>query len=301
MDINIKRNRVISIIVGGIIIFMVATWISQFFKSYQRNILSYSTAQRNISYCSKGNLYQVLDYYRPKHTDGLELPVVIYMHGGGWSGGRKDNGLISDVWGPHFLKQGLAVVSIEYQMKANKLFPTENDDIACALAYLKKNAKEMDIDIKQSIFFGDSAGAQLASYAALNTPYKDYDYEVPKGVIDFYGVSNFSPIVVGKPPDYNARHYLGADYIKKAPRASPVNYVHDKAPPFLLIHGTGDTVVPHSQSQLLYKELKDAGVRVNYVEVPQAPHAFKGPELNRKEYRIIKRAVDAFLMETIDL
>lgn len=299
MELNHSKRKIIILTVGLIIVIMIIMWVTQFFKPHQRNILSYSVAQRNISYCDSNNPYQTLDLYRPKHSGNKTLPVLIYIHGGGWSGGTKNNDFIMNVWGPYFIKQGMAVVTVGYQTKAKNLYPTENNDIACALAYLKKNADTYNIDITQSIFFGNSAGGQLAAYAALNTPYKDYDYAVPKGVIDFYGVSDLSQIVVGSHPDYNARRYLGKNYIEKASQASPTNYIHKGAPPFLIAHGNRDTVVPQSQSEELYRKLKEAGISVTYIEVPGASHAFKGPELGRREYHILRAAVDKFLRETI--
>lgn len=274
-------------------------WIRQFFQPHQRNILSYAEAERNIQYCNDFNLNQTLDIYRPKHSKDKNLPVVFYIHGGGWRGGTKNDDLIMNVWGPHFIKRGMTVVTIGYQTKAPNLYQTANDDIACALAFMTKNSDKYKIDLDRVVYFGDSAGAQLASYAALNVPYKDYTYSPPQGVINFYGVSDLSKIVVGQKPDYNARHYLGKDYIKKAPGASPVNLVTAKSPPFLLVHGTGDSVVPLSQSEEFYKKLKSTGVPATFIKIPDAGHAFNGPELGRQQYKIIKQAVNQFLDETI--
>lgn len=298
----IKSHRLI-IISSLTVVIMVVMWIAQLFQPNQRNILSYSDARRGVNYCQSKNPYQTLDLFRPKHSGGRELPIVVYIHGGGWSGGTKNNDFIMNVWGPHFIKKGMAVATIGYQTKAQKLYPTENNDIACALTYLKKNASKYKIDTSQMIMFGTSAGGQLAAYAALTAPGGDlsdkYDYPSPKGVIDFYGVSNFSTIVVGSHPDYNARRYLGKDYIKKAPKVSPVNFVRSDSPPFLLAHGTRDSIVPMSQSQQLYNKLTKAGVRVTMIEVEGGAHGFRGPELTKKEYSKLKQAVDDFTKETI--
>jgi acetyl esterase/lipase len=124
------------------------------------------------------------------------------------------------------------------------------------------------------LFFGDSAGGQLAAFAALNIPYNNYDYEAPVGVIDFYGVSDFSKIVGGTNPDLNA-------------------------PRFLFIHGTKDTVVPILQSRILYDQLTKVGIDAEYITVQGAGHGFNGPELPNVEYKKIVDNIDAFLKETI--
>lgn len=301
MELNHSQRKALIKVAGGLSIIVIALWVAGLFTPHQRNILSYSTAKRNVAYCNSSNAAQTLDFYRPKRSKDKVLPIVIYVHGGGWSRGSKNDDLIMNVWGPHFIKKDMAVATIGYRMKTNQLYPDENNDIACALAYLKNNADKLNIDINKSIFFGDSAGAQLISYAALNPNGEEYQYQKPAGVIDFYGVSNFPKIVIGKNPDYNARCYLGKGYLDKAPLASPINFVDKDSPPFLIIHGTGDSVVPISQSDELYQKLMENSIPVEYIKIKDAGHGFNGPELGSKNWKIIKNAVDQFLNQTIGI
>lgn len=300
MKLNHKQHQTIINLILGILVIIVIMWITNIFKPHNRNITAYSVATRGIQYCHSSNPQQTLDLFKPKHHKGDQaLPIIVYIHGGGWSGGTKNDPLIMNVWGPNFIKKGYAVATIGYRLKAPSLYQDQNDDIACALAYLTKHSSSLGINMDEAIFFGASAGGQLAAYAALSAPYKDYQYQAPLGVVDFYGVSSFPSIVRGDHPDYNARRYLGKNYLNLAAEASPVNLVKAGAPPFLLVHGTADTVVPPTQSQELYQALRRAGVAVEYIQVPNAHHAFNGPELGRKEYNKVKIAVNSFIKDVL--
>lgn len=257
------------------------------------------TVRSNIQYCNTSNPSQTLDLYRPNGTENSQLPLVVYIHGGGWRSGSKVNTLIENYINL-FISHGLAVASIGYRLHTPNPYPDQNDDVACALAYLETHATNLHIDIDKTIFFGDSAGGQLAAFAALNIPYKKYDYEAPRGVIDFYGISDFSKIVLGTKPDFNARRYLGSNYNKQAVAASPSTYVTKNAPKFLFVHGTKDTIVPIAQSQELYRSLVGSGIDAEYVAIDGAHHGFIGPELGKQKYQTILHALTSFLHETIN-
>lgn len=258
---------------------------------------SYSDTQKDIAYCDSTNPAQKLDLYRTAGNKD-KLPLLVYIHGGGWRSGSKNNKIIK-AWLPFFLQRGVAVASVDYRLNPSNPYPDQNNDIACALTFLNDRANQYGLDIEKSIFFGDSSGGQLAAFAALNIPYRDYDYEAPVGVIDFYGVSNFSKIIEGSKPDYNARRYLGSKYNRAAVPASPTTYITKQAPRFLIIHGSSDRVVPISQSKLLYDDLTRAGIDAEYVTVPSANHGFAGPELTKQHYQSLKDNVASFLRETI--
>ena len=264
-----------------------------------KTILDLATVRQNIAYCNSSDPSQTLDIYRPKNSKNEILPVVIYIHGGGWQSGSKSNSLITKTYGPLFILHNIAVVSIDYRLHSNNPYPDQNNDVACALTYLSDNAESLGINIDKSIFFGDSAGGQLAAFAALNIPYKSYDYEAPVGVVDFYGVSDFSKIIDGSRPDFNARRYLGSKYNQVATVASPTAYVTKQAPRFLLIHGSNDKVVPIGQSKDLFNLLTQSGIDAEYVTLPGAGHGFIGPELSANNDKMIQDSLSSFLQETI--
>jgi acetyl esterase/lipase len=166
------------------------------------------------------------------------------------------------------LQKGIAVATIGYRLNSSSPFPDQNRDISCALEYLDDHADTLHINPRKVVYFGDSAGGQLAAFAALNIPYDGHDYEAPVGVIDFYGVSDFSRIVDGAHPD-------------------------------LFVHGTRDTVIPISQSLSFYNQLTAVGIDAEYLTVNGAKHAFNGPGLLPETYKKITTTVDSFLKETI--
>ena len=254
--------------------------------------------QQNIPYCNTTDKYQMLDTYRPKKLGTQVLPVVVYIHGGGWSSGNKHNALIS-YYAKFFAARGIATISVAYHLAGTNSYPVQNKDVACALAYVNGHSSELGINPSKSIFFGDSAGGNLAAFAALNPQYGGYKYTTPRGVIDFYGVSDFSKIIGGPHPDLNARRYLGPQYAKIAVQASPVKYVTAQSPRFLFVHGTEDKIVPIAQSQELYNALQAAKTGSTYLAIQGAHHGFIGPELGSKKNQMIQDAIDTFLHETL--
>lgn len=286
-------------LIASLVVVALTVWVVNSFPAKPANIHDVSSVSPGIQYCNDKDPGRTLDYFRPKNAGTARLPLVVYIHGGGWRGGDENSSQLNN-YGSRFIEKGIAVVAIDYRLRPKNPYPDQNNDIACALTYLDTNADKLHIDIQKTIFFGDSAGGQLAAFAALNIPYGDYDYEAPVGVIDFYGVSDFSKIVGGARPDLNARYYLGSKYNKVATDASPLTYVTKNAPRFLFFHGTKDTVVPISQSRALYDQLTKAGIDAEYITVQGAGHGFNGPELTKVEYKKIQDNIDAFLSETIN-
>lgn len=293
-----KRHGLILCLVIGLIILGTLGWIIKNNLTHAETLQSLADTQKDIFYCNSKNLSQSLDFYHPKEKVNETVPLLVYIHGGGWMSGSKNSRLIS-TYGPLFIKHGIAVASINYRLKSTNPYPDQNNDVACALTYLSDHAKQLHIDAGKSLFFGESAGGQLAAFAALNVPYKQYDYEAPIGVIDFYGVSDFSKIVGGTHPDFNARRYLGPKYAQAIISASPTTYVTKHAPRFLLIHGTSDRVVPMLQSRSLYDLLVKSGIHAKYITLPGVNHGFTGPELSVNNYKTIQDNLIIFLQETL--
>ena len=126
-----------------------------------------STTLLNVQYCNSKNPSLALNLYYPKGEVTAKLPLVVYIHGGGWLRG-DESGPLLETYGTKFVKQGIAVAAIDYRLDAKNPYPDQNDDIACALSYLTTNADRLSIDTQKIIYFGDSAGGQLAACAALS-------------------------------------------------------------------------------------------------------------------------------------
>jgi len=239
-----------------------------------------------------------LDIYQPKQTTG-NLPLVVWIHGGGWEAGNK-----SDCPGMLFAEHGFVVASVEYRFSKAAVFPAQIYDCKAAVRYLRAHAADYHIDPTRIGVWGGSAGGHLV--ALLGTSIGNTALEGTVGdnvktssaveaVCDWYGPSDFISFVDQIPTDkidfYNnhssVTHLFGGDvslHKDLAKEASPVTYVTRTAPPFLIMHGTADNVVPIAQSQELYDDLIHAGATATFIPLPGAGHGFGDPASIVKAY-----------------
>lgn len=229
-----------------------------------------ASVRRNVAYCDTSSRFQKLDVYIPYNSTG-PVPAVVYIHGGGWSVGDKIGARIR-TQGVEILRNKMALVSINYRLAPQATYPAQNQDVACALDYIRENGQNLGIDSENIGLWGDSAGGQLAAMAALDPQFKPFI----KGVVEFYGTGDVWAQISHKPKaDKWAVAYIGTANDKaKAMQASPVNANLVGAPPFLLFHGTDDHVVPYNQSVTFQQRLQAAGVDATLQTVKHANHNF---------------------------
>jgi len=237
--------------------------------------------QRNLPYCGNHNPTQELDLYTPKPAASQPAPgpypLVVFIHGGGWFSGSKDDPIVA-TYGPALVRQGFALASINYRLDPRYTYPTQDQDVSCALGFLYHHAAAYRLDRSRIGLFGASAGGQLAAYAAMATGSRTQAwYPSIKGVVDFYGVTN----LVDLPAHAHLRPVVGRFVGRRSSHAddvaaSPVTYAHLPAPPFLIFHGDLDHRVPLAQSQELTRDLTAAGNSATLVVVQHAGHGF-GP------------------------
>jgi acetyl esterase/lipase len=229
-----------------------------------------------------------LDLYRPDNQDGPR-PTVLLIHGGSWiRGTRKSIGPFAN----YLLTRGFSVASLDYRLAPRYTYPAQLEDVYAAERWLKAHAEEYQLDVDHFFLVGFSAGGQLASLAGVRP-----DPEAPpvRGVVDFYGPTNF----VGTSPNYLAALIVNLYFGDRAKDpavlldASPLAYVSPQAPPFLIVHGTKDLLVPFEQSAALTSALREAGVEVTLLAVKGAGHGFKG--LGSAVQSEVWPAVDDFL------
>jgi acetyl esterase/lipase len=236
----------------------------------------------------------VLDLYFPE--GGAAQPLVLFVHGGGWVGGNtRHSGALADF--PAALAQlaaeGFVVASVEYRLSGEAPFPAALQDVRAALRHLRANAEKYRIDGDKVAVWGGSAGGQLAALAALSCGDQTLDAqaaparsECVQGAVIWYGVFDFAPVVAGS-GDTAANRFLGCGGscdAESVRRASPIRYVTADDPPFLLIHGENDRTVDVSQSRAVEAALRQAGVTVESLYIPQVDHSFIGrtPEETRE-------------------
>lgn len=248
--------------------------------------------------------------YRPRLLDVLvpasetPVPAVVWIHGGGWLDGDRrypPPTVPVELLHGSVLEAGLALVSIDYRHSLEAPFPAQLNDVKAAIRYVRRFAAELGIDPERIGVWGESAGGHLAALAGLvgadgtedatalegTEGVRDGDSGV-RAVVDWYGVSDLARLLshAAPPAPPGMEHpdpftaLLGGTQEQRpalARTASPVHYAgRAAAPPFLLIHGTADRVVPYSQSEVLTEALERAGADVTLRPVEDADHIFLG-------------------------
>ncbi|MDL4815624.1 alpha/beta hydrolase [Actinomadura opuntiae] len=223
----------------------------------------------------RGVPYAELDGARPLEVDlwlpGGNAPLVLFLHGGAWRRGRRDDmGMRTRGWSPgpfaRLAAAGFAVACADYRLSGEATFPAQLDDVRAALRWLVLRSAELGVDPGRIVVWGESAGGHLASLLALTS-----DEPRLAGAVVWYGPADLT-LSPGPPESL----LLGGDPADKARAAGPVAHVHAGAPPFLLVHGEDDTLVPCAHSQALAGRLREVGAPVDLRLVPSAEHGWHG-------------------------
>lgn len=254
------------------------------------------SARLNVVYTEVKDWEGKMDLYLPPAAKGPS-PVVINIHGGGWNHGVKE----SQTGFTTFFKMGFAVANIEYRLTGQATAPAAVEDVRCALIYLVRNAKELNIDVNKIVVMGGSSGGHLALMAGLLGNDHRFDTNCPgvdnikvAAIIDKYGITDvwdwgYGPNITSK----SATRWLGDKAADKsfAASVSPLSYVNKNSPPVFIVHGDADPTVPYQQSVALYQKLKDAGVKTEFMTVPGGLHGKFPKEENSK----VNKAIADFL------
>lgn len=227
-------------------------------------------------------LPEELDLSLPEHTGRGAVPLVLFVHGGAWLRGRRDDlGMLTRDWSPgpfaRIAAAGMAVACVDYRLSGEAHFPAPLEDLRAALRWLGLRSAELGLDTDRTVLWGESAGGHLASLLALTHTepaavaaviwYGPSDLTTPRGRYDPQSSSTPEALLLGEAP---------AAAVERARAASPLSQVHPGAPPFLLVHGEEDTMVPCSHSSDLATRLKGMGVPVHLRTVPGAEHGWHG-------------------------
>jgi len=252
-----------------------------------------TTVHRDLAYVANGHDRQKLDLYLP--ADAQRPPLVVMIHGGAFRMGSKEGENPVP-----FLAEGYAVASINYRLSGQAIFPAQIEDCKAAVRWLRAHAAQYGYDPGRFGVIGSSAGGHLA--AMLGTAGSTAEFDVGayldassrvQAVVDRFGPTDFLQMDAHRlpagqthnTPDSPESQLVGGnlqDNPDKARRANPITYVTRNAPPFLIIHGDNDPLVPHHQSELLVSALKKAGVPVTFYTVKGGGHGgFTDPNVDR--------------------
>ena len=225
----------------------------------------------NIEYAKADGRSLFLDLYVPSGKG--PHPVIISVHGGSWTTGDRQQGLLNVV---QQLDRGYAIANIDYRLAPGAIYPAQIHDCKAAVRWVRANSGTYNLDPGAIGVIGFSAGGHLS--AILGTSYGVEELEGDLGnpgyssrvqaVVDYFGPTDLLkieeqalPCIPGDPND------------PKAAAANPITYVTPDDPPVLLLHGTSDCLVPWQQSQILHQALRAAGVESTLLLIPFATHA----------------------------
>ena len=229
---------------------------------------------------------QVLDVWRPKELPSHPAPVLLFVPGGAWvHGSRMLQGyaLMS-----HLAEMGWVCLSVDYRVAPNHRWPQHITDVKTAIAWARANVDKFGGDRDFVALAGTSAGGHLAALAGLTGNDPELQRDLPEGsdtavdaVIGIYGRYDWedrSTAERARFVDFLERVVV-KHTIARHPEifrdASPIARTHADAPPFLVIHGSGDTVIPVQQARDFVEKLRSVSrALVGYVELPGAGHAF---------------------------
>jgi acetyl esterase/lipase len=241
----------------------------------------------NLTYITANNYDAKLDLYQSRDASAPQ-PTVIYIHGGGWTGGSKEASILNLL--PYF-EMGWNVVNVEYRLARVSLAPAAVEDCLCALRWVIHNAKQYNVDIKRLVMTGNSAGAHLALTTGMIPASAGLDRECPgpeelkvAAIVNWYGITDVADLLDGDNMKTYAVTWLGTmpNRVEIARRVSPLTYVRPGLPPILSIQGDADPTVPYSHSLRLQAALDKAGVPNKLVTVRGGLHGnFKPDEYPR--------------------
>jgi acetyl esterase/lipase len=262
----------------------------------------------NIPYAGDTLRKHLLDIYLPPGAKG-NVPLVIWVHGGGWMHNDKyaDMGYMKGTIRA-ILEKGYGLASIDYRHSTTAIFPAQIQDCVQAVQFLHDNATKYKLDQRHFALMGFSAGGHLASLLALSNnnnvtafyPGGRKPSFTIRSVVDFYGPAEFLMFYGDLLPTQASDPIsvlLGASPLARpdlAKQASPATYVDKADPPFFIVHGERDPDVPTAQSYLLKAWLDLANVRNSLTVIKDAPHY--GPMFDTEPTR---QALLAFLDSTL--
>lgn len=268
--------------------------------------------EKDIPYAGTKNPRQTLDLLLPKTAtgSGKSLPVIVYIHGGGFRSGTKSMG-----YGPlgSLVASGdYAGATINYRLSGESIWPAQIHDVKAAIRWIRANATKYGLNPDRIAVMGPSAGGHLAAMVGTSGGVAELEGTVGphastssrvRCVVDLFGPTDF--LTMNDPPsriDHNAADSPESLLIggalpqhKEAARAaSPITYVDRDDPPFLIIHGDKDPLVSISQSERLAQALKAAGVPCAFYRVLGGGHGhFRRPDVELR----IKQFLDKHLRD----
>ncbi len=240
----------------------------------------------NLEYATTDEKDLLLDLYIPEITE--KTPLIIWIHGGGWTSGSKDSVADSAI---QIAEHNYIVAAVEHRFSQEEIFPAQIHDIKAAVRWLRANADEYNIDENNIGVIGSSSGGHLASL--LGTSGGELEGEVGnnldqssavQAVVDLFGPVNLAELTQDcenicvlnhDEPTSPESNFLGCtlpDCLDKAEEASATTYITADDPPFLIFHGDQDPTISILQSENFHNDLLAAGIDSTFITAEGYDH-----------------------------
>jgi acetyl esterase/lipase len=244
------------------------------------------TVRADLVYDSVQGRELHLDLYLPASRPA---PVCLWLHGGGWVRGSRTVRAAERLL--PVARAGVTIAAVEYRFSGEATFPAQLDDARAAVRWLRRNAGDLGLSADRIGVWGGSAGGHLAALLALCPDQRDGERgdSSVQAAVCWFPITDLTlrdtdvpegpppPFLTGPPPSpSNEARLLGVESVAQAAdaavAASPVTHVHPGAPPFLLVHGDHDGLVPSEHSRRLHRLLRAHGVDTTLLLVAGANH-----------------------------
>jgi acetyl esterase/lipase len=220
------------------------------------------TVTQNIPYRESGDKAHFLDLAMPANFGEKTRPAIVIIHGGGWSGGSKEDGVYQKFM-LSYAQKGYVTININYRLTGQASFPACIEDVKCAVRWLRAHSKEYNVDPDRIGAFGHSAGAHLALMLAVTDNSAGLE---GNGGWDKYS-SKVNVVVGGSPPTE-----LGRSGPMAKKEWWPIGYIASGKPAMLLIQGGDDRVVRPELTEDYVAKMKSAGSPVEYIRIDGVGH-----------------------------
>ena len=276
---------------------------------------------KGIEFSRPGGVPLLLDLYLPAEGSPQgPVPAVVHFHGGGWRMGERSSlGPVTDAFAlmpfERLAAAGFVVVSADYRLSSQAVFPAQLEDATAAVSWLRTHAAQYNVDPGRIFTWGDSAGGHLACLVGLgaHVPGSDGSGTAASGanavaaVASWYAPTDLVrmgsqalPDAVATADDPGSREALllgaqPADAPDRAAAASPLSYAGGQAPPFFLAHGTADRFVPPAQATTFAAALETAGADVELLLIEGADHMWLLPDKSpAAAQKVLDATIDFF-------
>ena len=244
--------------------------------------------KNDIPYADTENPRQSLNLILPKSRKKKILPALIYIHGGGWKNGNKDQGVARLL--PYVESGEYVGISVGYRLSGEVRWPAQIHDCKAAVRWVRGNAKKYGINPERIGVFGNSAGGHLVAILGTSGNVKELEgslgnYKTMESSVhcvgNFFGpsalleMSRFPSRIDHDAANSPESQLIGGELQKnkkKAIKASPINYVTKDDCPFIHVHGTNDQLVPYNQSVIFHKKLLENGCDSTLITVKGGGH-----------------------------